>query len=320
MQLPDIFAGLGQRRIQEALQHFRVVDVDAGIQIIEPGDEDATLVLVATGDLQVDTPSKTLVARAGAGDVVGEHAFYGDGVRRFGVWTRGESRLLVIDRDGYQALRGAVHPLLPPLEERVIRCVEQRFTVASNTIAQHAADGAPVPSLGAPDSLMGRFFSLFSGGLSRAKVANVLAGHGTFRDVDDSVLLKLADSFEQVGVRAGEVLLSRGDHASQVCFIGAGAVDVVSVTGPGRGYMLGTLLPGEGFGFAAALQNADPSGVTIVARERTTLLTLDRLQWVELASGADEIGFALRTAAIRSGAGLLARAGVLLSGVASSAC
>lgn len=315
MELPEIFAGLSDRRIQEAMHHFRVVDVDAGVRIIEPGDEDATLVVVAQGDLQIESSSGALVGRAGTGDIVGAMAFFGDGVRKLGVWTRGPSRLLVIEREGYQTLRGALHPVVGTLEDRTLACLEGRFAHVCTMLSQHADDGAPLEDHAANDSLVGRFISIFGGMPSPSRIAEVLGAHPNFAGASTSALEKLAPHFEAYGARPGDVLLARGDVPNHVSFLVSGAAEMCAVTGPGRGYGIGAIGPGEGFGLAAGLPAADPSGITIVARERSTILALDRLRWAELANGSDEIGGALRAAAIRASASQLLRATLLLAGL-----
>lgn len=318
MDLPEVFSGLSPRRVQEAMQHFRMVDVEAGVRIIEPGDEDATLVVIAQGDLQIETASGALIGRAGAGDIVGAMAFYGDGIRKLGVWTRGPSRLLVIEREAYTALRDASHPVVHALEDRALACLESRFAHVCTTIGQHGQDGEPLTDHGANDSLVGRFFSMFGGRPSPTRIAAALAAHGNFRGAAPETLEKLGKHFEAVPARPGDLLLARGDIPAHVCFIAHGAAEMIAVTGPRHGYGMGVLGPGEGFGLSAGVAITDPSGVTVVARERSTLLTLDRLRWAELANQLDDVGGALRAAAIRASATQLWRASVLLAGLVST--
>lgn len=309
MDLPDIFAGLSDRRIQQAFEHFRVVDVEAGVRIIEPGDEDDALVAVALGDLQIDTPSGALVGRAGANDLVGEIAFFGDGIRKLGVSTRGPCRLLLLDRDGYGALRAAQHPIVPALEERALDGLERRFASVCGAIAQHTSEAVPVARAGGGDSLVGKMMSYLLGPTT-SRIAKALRSR-LCSDVDPAVLTQLAALGELEQHDRNVDLLQVGERPARLSFVLSGSVEQVCQTGS-RGFSLGKLGAGDALGMAAVVPSAPPSGASLLVRERVELLSFDPIRWVEATQRADAGGSALRVAAVRaSGAQLLRAASVL---------
>lgn len=316
MELPSIFEGLSARQIEHAMRVFRVIDVEAGVRIIEPGDQDSALVVVASGDLQLLSSTGVMIGRAGAGDVVGEMAFFGDGVRRLAVGTRGTCRLLVVDEEGYRALRTAGHPVAVALEERALACLEDRFATVCTTLAQ--LGDADLQTLQPAEGLVDRLFSLLGMGPTQSRVVATLEAAPIFRNAPRDALVAIASHLAADPVRKGEMLLSRGDAPERFAVIASGAVDLYTVTGPGRGHHVATLSPGSAFGLGALLPDQPPSAVTVVARERSVLLGLDPMKWAEVGRGADEVGSVLRLAAIRAGAAQLWRAVVLLSGLTSA--
>ena len=52
-ELPTIFADLHQADVDAALRAFKVLEVDAGVALIEEGDVDPSLVVVQRGTLEV---------------------------------------------------------------------------------------------------------------------------------------------------------------------------------------------------------------------------------------------------------------------------
>ncbi|MCA9493752.1 MAG: cyclic nucleotide-binding domain-containing protein, partial [Myxococcales bacterium] len=71
--LPPIFKGLSPLDVKDALQRFQVVDVSAGVRLIEEGDQDPTLCIVQSGELGV-SKGDTHLGRVTSGELLGEMA------------------------------------------------------------------------------------------------------------------------------------------------------------------------------------------------------------------------------------------------------
>ncbi|MFT6146339.1 MAG: CRP-like cAMP-binding protein, partial [Myxococcota bacterium] len=105
-----VFSGLSEEVIRDALTHFRPANVEFGMQLMEEGEADSTMLCVVGGELEIRT-GDTLLGKAQAGEVVGEMALFGYGMRMATVEALTNADLLLLDRDGYAALRDSGNPV-----------------------------------------------------------------------------------------------------------------------------------------------------------------------------------------------------------------
>ena len=84
--LPPIFETVPADHLAQALRHFRRVVVEAGTQLMEEGDEDPTVICIADGTVEIETGGVKL-GKAGPGELIGEMALFGDGMRNASVKT-----------------------------------------------------------------------------------------------------------------------------------------------------------------------------------------------------------------------------------------
>lgn len=300
--LPPIFAGLADADIQTALQRFKTVDVDAGVRLIEEGDEDPTLVVVHTGELEVRT-GDTVLGKAGAGELLGEMALFAGGIRSASVTSLSRCKLLVLDWDNYDYLRRARHPVAFAIEDSALESLSDRLRAVGDRIAA-LAEGTPVEHVTPSRGFFDRVASAFgSGGVMappRIDGAAVLARSPLFAGTVPEVLAEVAAHFVPMAARRGHFLCTEGETGNDMYVIASGAVDVLVATGDDKVEPVATLEPGEAFGMCALVQPAQPRMASCVAREKVSALTMGKIAWAEVATRGDMVGSTLRVAMIRA--------------------
>lgn len=300
--LPSIFEGLPKHEIDEAMQVFHTVDVSAEVAVIHEGEQDPTLAIVDSGELAIVKDGVTL-GRATAGDMVGEMALFGSGERTATVVARVPSRLLVLDLDGFTALRQARHPVATAIEEHALHALTNRLRKVSDRIAALAhgdEESAATPTPGFFDVVATAFGS---GGIVFPGLMNgtrVLKNSVLFRGFPDEVLADLAEYFHPVGARRGHFLCTEGEGGDDMFIIASGEVEVVVDTQNERVERLATITAGDAFGMCALLQPENPRMASCVAKTKVTGLSMGRLTFAELVPRNDAVGSALRVAMIRA--------------------
>jgi hypothetical protein len=101
-----------------------------------------------------------------------------------------------------------------------------------------------------------------------------------FAPLPEATLELLADALQEVHADRGEEIVRVGEPGDRFYIVDEGTVEVVA-----DGDMQPVLWPGESFGEIALLRDV-PRTATVRARERTTLLALDRDVFVPAVSGS----------------------------------
>lgn len=313
--LPSIFAGLDKVSLREALELFRPVDVGPGDVVIEAGEVDASVALVDSGEVAILIDGVP-IGRASTGEMIGEMALFGGGLRTATVTAVAPSRLLVLDVMGFQALRRVDHPVATAIEEHALHALTNRLRLVSDRIAalsQGQSEAAFTPS----PRFFDRVASAFgSGGIvhpGRMDGPAVLRSSPLFHGVPDETLVEVARHFAPVGARRGHFLCTEGETGDDWFVLASGEVDVVVSTGEDRVERLATLKPGAAFGMCALLQPEHPRMASCVVREKVTGLAMGRLTFAELAPRNDAVGSVLRIAMIRAMTDQLAYANAQLA-------
>jgi len=298
-ELP-LFEGLPEEHVDWALRFFRLVDVDFGMRLIEEGEEDPTLLCVLEGELEIRT-GDTLLGVAKPGDIVGEMALFGEGLRMASVETNTNSRLLLLDRSGYQQLRNVASPVSRALEAFALEQLMQRLATTSDAIA-NLSEGTPAAVVTPQKGFFSSVKALFGSGgpykVRNVDIAAVLRKVPFFVDAPDEALAEVAECMTVAGYASGSFLCTEGTIGQEMYILAEGLVEVIISTEGDRVEQLATLEPGDAFGMIALLDSR-PRMASVVAKEPVTVLVLRLEQWQDLVASFSPGGSAMRVAMIR---------------------
>ena len=101
------FASLGPAAIADVTHMLRTIDLPARTTIIRKGQAGDCMYFLASGEVEVDLPGKTVVL--GEGAFFGEMALLGNNLRSADITTTRVSQLLVLDLVDFRLLM-ARHP------------------------------------------------------------------------------------------------------------------------------------------------------------------------------------------------------------------
>jgi CRP-like cAMP-binding protein len=300
--LPPLFQGMSPTDLASALQRFKTLDVEAGVRIIEEGEEDPTLVVVHSGELAVKSGT-TVLGKVRAGDLVGEMALFGGGMRTANVETVTSCKLLALDWDAYDYLRRAKHPIAYALEDHALVQLTDRLRAIRERIGSRAR-GTSVERATQRRTFFEKVAEAIGAGGTfdpgTIDGAEVLARSPLFAGASADVLGVVAQLFVPVGARTGHFLITEGDAGDEMYIVASGSVDVLVATQGDRVQPVATLEAGEAFGFCSLVQPGQPRMASCVAREKLTALSMDKLRWAEAANRGDVYGSVLRVAMIRA--------------------
>jgi CRP-like cAMP-binding protein len=306
----DIFKGLPTFEVNHALERFKALDVEIGTELISEGDEDPTLVIVVSGELEILTGDVSL-GRARPGEIVGEIALFAGGIRTATVRAAAESSLLVLDSDGYEALRAERHPVAIALEEHALGLLSDRLRKTRDRIASLAVGTklAEKP----PSGFFTRVAGVFGAAAEearpvRADGGSILQMSRLFAGVPRDLLDPVAARMSALAWSPGAVMCKEGEPGTEMFLIATGEVEVVCHTTGANVERLATLGPGDAFGMCSLLQPDQPRMATAVAKSKVVALSLGSIEWAGLIHGGDWVGSILRVAMIRALAESLAYA------------
>lgn len=313
--LPDLFKDLPDADVNEALDKFRTVEVEAGFRLIEEGDMDSSLVVIMSGECEVSTGG-TVLGSVSRGDLIGEIALFSHGMRTATVESVSKCELLLLDIDSYEELRNAGSTVALSIEEHALNLLADRLRTIGDRIASLAVGQdrtAFVPEAGFFDRVASAFGS--GGVMSAGRVdgAAVLAKSPLFHAVPDVLLQHVAEHFVPMACRRGHFLCTEGEEGNDMFIVASGLVDVVVATQGGRMELLSTLEAGDAFGMCSLIQTQHPRMASCIAREKTVCLALGKMKWAEVIPYPDIVGSVIRVAMIRALADSLSYANAQLS-------
>jgi CRP-like cAMP-binding protein len=288
-ELPP-FRGLSRADLAAALNHFELVTAEPGQPLMVEGEDDSSLVLVLDGELRISAGPLEL-GRAGPGEVIGETALLTADPRSATVAAAVPSRLLLLQRDDYEALRDAGSPVAAAVERYALDLVVERLLEATRKVGE-LSKGTALADVTPPKGWLARIRELLGTGGERARpwldVAATLRDVGFFRGASAEALAEIAPHLRAQAWDAGTFLCTRGSLAHEM------------------------FERGDAFGINA-LCTGGPRTASCVARTTVVVLTLDRDGWSALIDTNSPGGSALRVAMIRRVAGQLAYANAELT-------
>lgn len=302
LQLPELFDGLSEQAIKSCWEHFHIAHVSYGTPLMVEGDTDPSLLYVAKGELEIRTGDVSL-GRAVAGDIVGEMAMFGQGMRSANVETNTQAELYILDRSGYIAMRDQGHPLARRLEERALKGLLDRLGRADERIARRA-EGTPVKAE-RPGPGFFAWLGQVLGGQDRdffepqLEAPPALARSEMFQGIAIRHLAVVSQYMSLEGWRKGKVLIEQGADSDRLFVLADGEVEVLLSTRAGGVQSLATLASGHVFGLGSILAKR-PATATCVAKSDVAVLALDRATWTSIAATDNPVGTILRIAMIRA--------------------
>ncbi|MBA2319711.1 MAG: cyclic nucleotide-binding domain-containing protein [Deltaproteobacteria bacterium] len=295
-----IFKGLPTFEVNHALEQFRSLEVDIGTELIAEGEDDPTLLIVLTGELEITT-GDVVLGRARAGDLVGEIALFAGGLRTASVRTAARSTLLLLDVEGFESLRAERHPVAIALEEHALAQLSDRLRKTRERIASMAkGEASRKPSTGFFRRVGAAFGT--GGRITSARVngGEVLEYSALFAGVPRALLDEVASHMEACTYPVGTTLCTEGEAGTEMFLIASGEVEVICQTQLGNVEKLATLGPGDAFGMCSLLQPEQLRMASAVATTKVVALTLDAIAGAELIHGHGWVGSVLRAAMIRA--------------------
>ena len=297
-----LFDGLPSSQLLPARMRFQVVEAEDGSTLIVEGDEDPSLLCIVSGQLEIRHKGLVL-GRLGPGEIVGEIALFGDGVRTASVVAKGEGRYLLLDRAGYLALRDVLNQVAERVELEALRALVDRLREMGRRISE-AAQGTPLHRLTPDPGFFTRMARLFGagGGRSSARgvdVAAVLASCHIFQDLPQNAIAELAGMLTATSVSSGHFLCTQGHYGDEMFVIAQGRVDVFVAVDEENAEPLAVLGTGDAIGMVALIEGGTRMA-SCVANGEVLAVVVDRRLWDKLREADTFAAMALRTAMIRA--------------------
>ncbi|HET7685643.1 MAG TPA: cyclic nucleotide-binding domain-containing protein [Candidatus Limnocylindria bacterium] len=117
-----LFAGLGGRELERLGMLADEVDLKAGRVLMRQGERGDQMFVIIDGAVDVERDG-TVIARRGAGDILGEIALVDGGPRAATVTLASDARLLVVGRREFHSLMDE----FPEVRLRILETLAQRI-------------------------------------------------------------------------------------------------------------------------------------------------------------------------------------------------
>lgn len=298
-QLPPIFSHVPVQQIASALRIFNRFSADFGTTLMEEGDVDPSLLCVVEGELEIRT-GDVVLGTAGAGELVGEMALFGTGIRTATVLCTEPSTILVLDKAGFDKLSNDGNLVARAIEEVALRNLVERLRDTGERISS-LAGGTPVEHVVPPAPFFQRVGELFGGGgVHKAHVDGVeaLKLSPFFAGGTEGIYQALDHYMGAWSFNPGHFICTEGEFGDELYVLVEGLVDVLISTGTDKVEPVAVLEVGDVFGQVSMVQEL-PRMASCVARERAVVLVLERPAYQQIIGSNSPEGSLLRQALIR---------------------
>src|SRR5690606_15937100 len=153
---PDLLTGLSEAQRESILSQMRRLELHKGEHLVRQGDRADHVYYVLRGRFEVLLDGRHLVAEIGAGEPVGEIAFFGGLNRTADVVASRDSEVLELSRENFDRLAAAQ----PDFTQSILRTLGRRLaatTAAAAALAPRIADAiglCPAGHSPVPESLV----------------------------------------------------------------------------------------------------------------------------------------------------------------------
>ncbi len=280
-----LFAGLELRELEELLRIFERVALDSGACLTRQGQPADCALIMESGNADVLTVlpggGEAIVATLGAGAVLGEMALLESGTRSATVIARSQVSGYSVERESFRMLLAQRNNAAFQIQKRITLTLCRRLRELNAKILDNDSSDSAAPAL----------HERTGGGTRRAvpgfdwrAFLPVLPLFRRFGPPEVEAFSQLAAVTE---LERGEQLFEQGTPSTACYVVVRGAVEIAN-TRNGRRHRIGILGPGRLCGVLALIEG-QPHSMSAVARERATLLELDRTAFEQLFSGNDRV-------------------------------
>jgi CRP-like cAMP-binding protein len=301
-QLPAIFEGLPHNHLLAAMMQFQRLEMEYGAALMEEGDEDASLICILEGEVEIKT-GKVDLGRAGPGQIIGEMALFGSGLRTATVKTVSDCTFLMLDRAGYESLRDKGNPIAHRLEDIALQQLVGRLRDINKRIGK-LSEGTRAAAATPNAGILRNLARLFGGGGGRGFAFGVdpvavLKKSSLFEGASDAALAEVGARFSKSSFSTGHFICTQGEYGHEMFIVASGLVEVLMAVDDTKVEPLATLDVGDAFGMASVIEDV-PRMASCVAKERSVCLSLGRDEFRKLIAQEDAAGSAMRIAVIKS--------------------
>lgn len=312
VEIMDIsqFPGSTPEDLSTARTLFQGVEVPTGFVLMETGDIDSSMVYVESGEIEIQK-DKIVLGLATAGSAVGEIALFTNKPRSASVIAKRRSKLLILDRAGYNILRKSGNSVAYAIERLALAQLGRRISKMEERLMQ-AVPSAPSPysKPNAPQSILSKLKSVFQQETPSSQPIEldklqVLEQSNIFVDIDRTHLPTIALMMSGHAIRKGTYLVEQGSPGRHGYILASGEVDVFAPTGhhDKQGNNLAVpsafLQVGDIFGLSAMIDGRTHLA-SCVAKTDCTVLAITRNRWNQLVAQNSPEASSLRYSVIRS--------------------
>lgn len=301
VEYPSFLADLPESELLDAAYWMPLIELDYGTPLAEAGEEDPSLAIVLEGEISLKSNGYELPP-AGPGRLVGDVELFGEQRRAATAKTVTPCRLLVIDRDGWLALRDQGNLVAWALERASIGNLALQLREANHAIEPLARDvdlGDDLPRHGGAAEWFARLDPRRWTGPGRRDWGDALLDTPAFAGLDRLAVDAVAGRLRPRLFAPGERLFEEGGPGDSAFIVVDGEVDVTMRCGKAGVEPMGELGPGAICG-VTSLVTGKARCATGISRGRTVALELTRDDFFDLVAAPDVVGSALRTATIRA--------------------
>ncbi|MBT3223102.1 MAG: cyclic nucleotide-binding domain-containing protein, partial [Proteobacteria bacterium] len=319
-ELPASLDRVPEPEIEEAKQYMEAVWAAYGDVLIEQDDDDGAVAWLIDGELAVSVDGVE-VGRVFPEELVGEMCLFEEGGRGAEVRAVMPSRLLVIERSGYEALARAGSQVAKVLEQVAVHGTGRKLRATERRLAGESAMSSRVGMRDADAQGVATRLGEFAAALRPLpadphpqSAVEVLAQTPVFGHMPQVFLQYLAEKMELRDYGPGKALKVQGDPGDEMFVLAAGRVDLFLATAKKPELtLLDDLHSGDVFGLTS-LFGGGARSASAVALGPVTTLVLDARLANALMDTDKPIGQAFRIAMVRALMSSLREANSHLSG------
>lgn len=313
----SLFADLPAAEIQGLLLVCEPVSFADGAALMRQGQPAEGAFIIQSGDVECRTAvpggGEAVVAKLGAGSVIGEMALLDRGTRTASVIACGPVSGLYIGRDAFRLLLAQHQAAAFTIRNRITRALcerlrglNQRIVEADNTAR---TDASPTPIGGEAQGV--RFGA---GSFEWRRFLPLLAA---FEDFGADSIAELAARATCIEIPRGHVLFDQAAACTSAFVVVRGALQIDRTLGTRR-MRIGILGPGRLCGILSMIEDR-PHSMRATARERTTLAAISKTEFDALFTGGDLVATKFQDAINRELLSSIARANNHLTRLVSQA-
>jgi CRP-like cAMP-binding protein len=229
--LPAALDGLEARDLMAARMHMHTVEIALGEVLIEEGSKDSAVAWVVEGELEVHVGGVD-VGHAFPEEVVGEMSLFESARRAAEVRAAMPTRVIIIERGGYEVMARAGNPVPRILEQVALQSMGRRLRDTARNVAKKSI-GTRMDLRDPPAQLVERRLADFANSLTPLQAGPeedpgvVLTRTGVFAHLEREQLQELANQMQVLDFDAGQTVFVQGDTGDAMYVLIRGRCDLL---------------------------------------------------------------------------------------------